>query len=182
MVSRMELLQVVFLTLLHLLLAGFVREQGVEKIGRVRDGRNPDPGSGPRKLTASVDPVVGSDGEGREACLAADLLGQKLIDRDVSVRLVGCLRLDDSGKKGVHREVAAAHPVVQSPVDGETFAVCIQRCEQFRGFPFPARKAWKQTFLLEAEKVSDRDEAFRTDSGASGGLNGREGFSGLPEQ
>ena len=52
----------------------------VEEFGRVGDRRDAHAGLGPGELAAAVDAAFGTDGEGREAGLVADLFGEELVE------------------------------------------------------------------------------------------------------
>ena len=64
-----------------------------------------------------MDAAFGADGERGKPGLVADLLGEELVERDVTARAVLRFGVKYAREEGVHREVAALDAVVKSAED-----------------------------------------------------------------
>ncbi len=68
-----------------------IDKKTLEKLGGVCDGWDSHPGPRPRKLAASVNATLRTYRQGRKSRLIAGLLGEKLIDSDISIFTILCL-------------------------------------------------------------------------------------------
>ena len=134
----------------------FLNEEFFEELGRSRDGRDSHARFRPGDLAPSVDAVFATDRERREARLCPDLVGDELINRDVSIGTILRLGMQHAGKKGMHREVSALDPVVETAVDGQVFAVGGERLEQRRQLVALTRPLGEEGLLLKAEEIPHR--------------------------
>ena len=102
-----------------------------------------------------------ADRQRRETRRSTDFLGKKLIERNIPVRTVLSLGIENTGKKAMNSEVSTLDTMVKTSKDRELVAILPEWFEQ-RGFLVIRTGGLREQLLdLKAKEISNRHEALR---------------------
>ena len=102
-----------------------------------------------------------ADRQRRETRRCTDFFGKKLIERNVAVRTVLSLGIENTGKKAMNSEVSTLDTMVQSSKDRELVAILPEWFQQGGFLVIRTGGLGEQLLNLKAEEIANRHEALR---------------------